>query len=258
MGATMKNWIFGARLNPAARLRLLCFPFAGGGATTYSPWISLLAPEIEVYPVQLPGRENRVKEPPFQRFDELIPALAQALQPYLNVPYAFFGHSMGALVSFELTRYLRQQGTRLPEHLFLSAYRSPETTPDEPLHALPEPALIKKLLELEGTSPELLANDELRQLLLPILRADFAVCESYQYQVQEPLECPITVLGGQQDKRVQRAALETWCKQTSQHFALHLLPGNHLFIRSAQTAVLHIISQTLLEKTAHVSLGANA
>lgn len=257
MSATMKNWIFGARPNPAARLRLFCFPFAGGGASTYCPWISHLAPEIELYPVQFPGRENRVKEPPFRHFDELIPALAQALQPYFSMPYAFFGHSMGALVSFELTRYLRQQGTRLPEHLFLSAYRSPGTTPDEPLHALPEPALIKKVLELEGTSPEILANDELRQLLLPILRADFSVCESYQFRVQEPLDCPITVLGGLQDKRVQQAALESWRAQTSRHFAIHMLPGNHLFIRSAQTAVLQIISQTLQVKTAHTSLGAS-
>lgn len=251
------HWLFGAKSNPAARVRLFCFPFAGGGASTYSPWVNLLAPEIEVYPVQLPGRENRFKEPAVRRFDELIPKVLQALQPYLNVPYAFFGHSMGALVSFELTRQLRQQGERLPEHLFLSAYRSPETTPDEPLHALSEPALIQKLLELEGTSPELLANKELRQLFLPLLRADFAVCESYQFQAQEPLACPITVLGGQQDKRVQRPALDTWRHQTSQHFAIHLLPGNHLFIRSAQAAVLHIIAQTLVPKAAHIPLGTS-
>ncbi|MEO7020522.1 MAG: alpha/beta fold hydrolase [Ktedonobacteraceae bacterium] len=257
-----KNWIFGARPNPAARVRLFCFPFAGGGASTYYPWISLLAPEIDVYPVQFPGRENRVKEPPLRRLDGLIQALAQALQPYFDMPYAFFGHSMGALVSFELTRQLRQQGARLPEHLFLSAYRSPETPSDEPRQALPESALsdsalMKTLLELDGTSPEILANEELRQLLLPILRADFAVCESYQFHAQEPLACPITVLGGQQDKRVQQAKLETWRKQTSQDFATHMLLGNHLFIRPAQAAVLQIISQALVTKTADVPLGAS-
>jgi surfactin synthase thioesterase subunit len=251
------NWIFGAKPNPTADVRLFCLPFAGGGASTYYPWINLLAPKIEVYPVQFPGRENRAKEPAFRHFDQLIQALLQALQPYLNKPYAFFGHSMGALVSFELTRQLRQQGMPLPEHLFLSAYRSPETTLDEPLHALPEAALIAKLLELEGTSPEILANAELRQLFLPLLRADFAVCESYQFQAQEPLACPITVLGGQQDKRVQRPALDMWRRQTNQHFAIHLLPGNHLFIRPAQAAVLQIIAQTLVDKTAHVPLEAS-
>lgn len=248
------KWIFGAKPNPAAEVRLFCLPFAGGGASTYCPWINLLAPKIEVYPVQLPGRENRVKEPALRHFGQLLPVLLQALRPYLDKPYAFFGHSMGALVSFELARQLRQQGLPLPEHLFLSAYRSPETTPDEPLHALPEPTLIAKLLELEGTSPEILANAELRQLLLPLLRADFAVCESYRFQVQEPLACPITVLGGQQDKRVQQPALDMWRRQTNQPFAIHLLPGNHLFIRPAQAAVLQIIAQTLVDKTAHVPL----
>lgn len=257
MAPPTKNWIFGARPNPAARIRLLCFPFAGGGASTYVPWINHLAPHIEVYPVQFPGRENRVKEQPLRRFDELIQTLLQALQPYLDVPYAFFGHSMGALVSFELTRHLRQQGGRLPEHLFLSAYRAPNAPSDAPLHALPEPDLIKVLLELEGTSPEFLANAELRQLLLPLLRADFAVCESYQYQAQEPLACPITVLGGQQDKRVQRPALDMWRQQTDQRFAIHLLPGNHLFIRPAQAAVLQIITQALAPKTAEIPLGAS-
>ena len=251
MNSPTTKWIFGARPNPAARMRLFCFPSAGGGATLYTPWVSQLAPEIEVYPVQLPGRENRMKEPPLQRFDDLIQALAQALQPSLNVPYAFFGHSMGALISFGLTLHLRQQGCRLPEHLFLSAYRAPDTSLDEPLHDLPEPLFTKKLLELEGTSPEILTNDELRRLFLPLLRADFAVCESYQFQAQEPLACPMTVLGGLQDKRVRQSLLELWQRQTSQRFSIHMLPGNHFFIRSAQAAVLQIITQTLATKTAH-------
>jgi medium-chain acyl-[acyl-carrier-protein] hydrolase len=250
MIANTKNWIFGTRPNHNARLRLFCFPFAGGGASLYCPWVSALAPEIEVYPIQFPGRENRLREAPFRQFEALIQALTQMLQPYLDIPYAFFGHSMGALVSFELAHQLRRQGARLPEHLFLSAYRSPDTTPDEPLHALPEPALIKKLLELEGTSQEILAHAELRQILLPLLRADFAVCESYQYIAREPLDRPITVLGGDQDKRVRQEALETWRVQTSAGFTLYMLPGNHLFVRSAQTAVLRIVSQTLLPATA--------
>ena len=124
--STFNSWIFGVRPNTQARLRLFCFPHAGGGASFFRSWIGTLPPDIEVCPVQLPGRENRLKERPFNQYTLLIQALAQALRPYLTVPFAFFGHSMGALVSFGLARQLRQQNEPLPVHLFASAYRAPQ------------------------------------------------------------------------------------------------------------------------------------
>lgn len=239
-------WIFGARPNPQARFRLFCFPYAGGGASIFRSWLNGLPTEVEVLPVQLPGRENRLKEPLFDRFTSLIEALVAALQPYFTVPCAFFGHSMGALVSFELARQLRRQHGLLPVHLFASAYRAPQTPIVGPLlHTLPEPALVKMLLQLNGTKREILENDELRQFLLPILRADFAVCETYQYVHEEPLACPITTFGGLQDTRVNRYELAAWHEQTSSRFTQRMLPGDHFFLQSTRASLLQIIAQEL-------------
>lgn len=243
-GSQADLWIFGRRSVPQAALRLFCFPNAGGGASMYSSWIRGLAPGIEVYPVQLPGRENRLMERPFTQFDELIRALAESLRPYFACPFAFFGHSMGALICFGLTHYLRQQGRPLPEHLFLSAYRAPQIPNEERLHEGSDDELVRKVLELKGTMPGVLENPELRQLLLPILRADFAICETYVHRADEPLSVPMTVFGGQQDNRVSEAGLDAWREQTRADFALHMLPGDHFYWRSNPQPVWQLISQS--------------
>ena len=239
-------WIFGRPpLSSATRYLLFCFPNAGGGASAYSSWARALVPDIAVYPVQLPGRENRVMERRFTRFDELIEALAEALQPHFTLPFAFFGHSMGALICFGLTRYLRRQGRPTPEYLFLSAYRAPHIPNKEQLHQSSDAELIRKVLELNGTQPGVLENPELRQLLLPIFRADFAICETFVYTPEEPLSIPLTVFGGQQDKRVGQSELEAWREHTSREFALHILPGDHFFWRSNPRPVWQSISQSM-------------
>lgn len=240
-----KSWLLATSTNPHARLRLFCFPYAGGGATAYYSWVSALAPEIEVCPVQLPGRENRLGELPFLDFSELIQALSQALLPYLTRPFAFYGHSMGALISYGLAQQLRQRHTLTPEHLFISSYRAPQIPNSETLHLLTDAELASKVLELDGTNPELMRNSELRQLLLPIMRADFSVCESYVHTAGEPLACRLTVFGGLQDKRVSQATLEAWREQTSATFALHMMRGGHFFLRGMQQPLLQIISQEL-------------
>jgi medium-chain acyl-[acyl-carrier-protein] hydrolase len=237
-------WIFGGRSVPSATQRLFCFPNAGGGASAYSPWVKALAPNIEVYPVQLPGRENRLMERRFTCFAELIEALAEALRPHFTLPFAFFGHSMGALISFGLARYLRQEGRPEPEHLFLSAYHAPQIPHKERLHQNSDAELISKVLELNGTQPGVLENPELRQLLLPIFRADFAVCETYVYMPEEPLNIPLTVFGGQQDRRVSQGELEAWREHTYHTFTLHMLPGDHFFWRSNPQPVWQVISQS--------------
>lgn len=250
--ANLNSWIFAARPDPRARLRLFCFPHAGGGASMFRPWLAALQPEIEVCPVQLPGRENRLREPLYQQFSQLVEALTEALHPYFTLPFAFFGHSMGALLSFGLARHLRQKNEALPVHLFLSAYRAPQIPNLEtPLHLLPEAAFIKKLLSFNGTNPEVLANEELRQFLLPIMRADFAVCETFHYTPEEPLACPITVFGGLQDSRVQKEALQAWCEQTSGAFARRMLPGDHFYFQQQQTRLhlLQAIAQDLARHT---------
>lgn len=248
--SSFNSWIFASRPNPQARLRLFCFPHAGGGASFFRPWIGALPTGIEICPIQLPGRENRLKEPPFQQFAPLILTLAQALRPYMTVPYAFFGHSMGALISFGLARQLRRQNDPLPIRLFLSAYRSPQIRNTEPpLHQLPETEFVRKVLSFNGTKREVLENEELRQFLLPTLRADFAVCETFDYTIEEPLACPISVFGGLQDNRVKPHDLAAWQEQTSSHFIQRMLPGDHFFLQTMRLPLLQLLSQDLTYPT---------
>ncbi len=244
--SSFNSWVFASRPNPQARLRLFCFPHAGGGASFFRSWIGILPPDIEVCPVQLPGRENRLKEPPFDQFTPLIHALVEGLSPYLTLPFAFFGHSMGALISFGLARQLRIENLPVPMHLFVSAYRAPQIPNTEPpLHQLPESAFVKKLLGFNGTKQEVMENDELRQFLLPILRADFAVCETYSHTAEEPLTCPITVFGGAQDSRVSHDYLAAWREQTSSYFTLRKLPGDHFYLQNMRSPLLQFVFQDL-------------
>jgi len=244
-------WLFATKPQPRARFRLFCFPYAGGGASIYQVWGTTLTSEIEVCPVQLPGRENRMKERAITDFAELIEVLIEVLQPSFNLPFAFFGHSMGALISFGLTRELRRRGYPLPAHLFASAYRAPQlpNQDEPPLHSLPEGVLVQKLLEMNGTKREILDDPELRSFILPILRADFSVCESYGYTEETPLPCPVTAFGGLQDSRVSRQSLMAWREQTSEQFALRMLPGDHFFLQNMRTPLLQIITQKLNQQS---------
>jgi medium-chain acyl-[acyl-carrier-protein] hydrolase len=239
------SWIFRSKRQPQARIRLFCFASAGGGASSYYPWVNGLAPEIEVCPVQLPGHENRMREPLFKNFDELRETLANVLLPVFDKPFAFFGHSMGALIAFGLTQYLQQQEAPMPARLFLSAYRSPQFSDEEPLSMLSDNQLIQKVQELNGPSLDVWANAELRQMLLPILRADCAICETYVSATSEPLDIPITVFGGLQDKRVMRTLLEPWREQTTRLFELHMLPGDHFFWYHNPGPIWQIIRESI-------------
>jgi medium-chain acyl-[acyl-carrier-protein] hydrolase len=229
--------------NPQAQVRLFCLPYAGGGAWSFRPWANELPVTIEVCAVELPGRGARMQEPPFTRLEDLLRSLLPVLMPYLDKPFALFGHSMGGLISFELARWLRRDYQLSPTHLFISGRRAPQIpNRDRPIHALPEDQLLEKLGELNGTPDHILQNRELMQLVLPTLRADFAVIETYSYFPEAPLTCPITVFGGLQDPTITPDELEVWHEHTSHRFALHLLPGNHFFLHPAQAQLLTLIS----------------
>ncbi|MGH2506509.1 MAG: thioesterase II family protein [Ktedonobacteraceae bacterium] len=239
-------WIICPRPQPQAQLRLFCFPYAGGGASLYRTWHQTLPPTIEICPVQFPGRENRLTEQAFTQVEPLIQDLYNAISPYLDKPFAFFGHSMGALVSFELTRYLRQKAGLSPQHLCVSAHRAPHL-PDRhtPIYQLPYPEFREELRHLNGTPEGVLQNEELMQLLLPTLRADFTLCETYTYDPQEPLACPIAVFGGTEDDKITSAELQAWHDQTQNAFVLHMLPGDHFFIHSTRELLLRTLSKIL-------------
>ena len=242
----MNAWVTCPKPNPQAILRLFCFPYAGSGSGIFRSWLNCLPINVEICPIELPGRGMRLMEPPFTRISPLVEAIALSLLPYLNQPFACFGHSMGALISFELTRLLRDRYDRSPVHLFISGRRAPQIPDlDPPIHALPDPDFIDKLRHLNGTPAAVLENDELMQLLLPTLRADFAVLETYAYVPEPPLECPITTFGGLQDAEVSYKQLEAWRDQTLATFSLQMLPGNHFFIHSAQALLLEALAQAL-------------
>jgi medium-chain acyl-[acyl-carrier-protein] hydrolase len=245
--ATSDSWVTCPRPNPNARTRLFCFPYAGSGASIYRTWPALVSPDVEVCPIQLPGRENRLKEPPFTWLAPLIQKLGQALAGYLDRPYAFFGHSMGVLVSFELARYLRRQGQNLPIHLFVLAHHAPQVPyPAPPISQLPTALLTEQLRLLEGTPEEVLQSDEIMRVMLPVLRSDFALCEMYTYHDEEPFDCSISVFGGSDDPRVRYADLVAWQQQTTGSCALRMFPGGHFFWQNAREPLVRSIDEQLL------------
>jgi medium-chain acyl-[acyl-carrier-protein] hydrolase len=238
-------WLVRYRPDARAGLRLICLPYAGGSAVVFRPWAEPLAPLAEVCAVQLPGRGSRLTEPPLRELPEIVEALADALRPCWQRPFAFFGHSMGALIAFELARRLRREGAPPPQILFVSGRRAPQTPGTEsPTYELPDPEFIEHLRGLNGTPAELLANPELMQLMLPVLRADFAVCQTYAYRDEPPLECPISVFGGLSDS-ADRDQLEGWRTQTRAAFSLHMLPGDHFFLHSSRRLLLRTIAARL-------------
>jgi medium-chain acyl-[acyl-carrier-protein] hydrolase len=239
-------WIAFRKPNPQARLRLFCFPYAGTGASVFRTWSHGLPADVEVCPVQLPGRGTRLIETPFTQLAPLAQALAQALVPLLDKPFAFFGHSLGALVGFELARQLRRQSGVQPVLLFISADRAPQILHlDRPIHALPEGELLAELRRLNGIPGKVSEDAELMQIMLPVLRADLAVYETYVYSTEPPLNCPISAFGGLQDHRVSRGDLEAWRDQTSVSFSLRMFPGDHFFWHTTQPLLLQVLSQEL-------------
>lgn len=251
---TRSPWIRQSNLKPEARLRLFCFPHSGGGASLYYRWNEGIDQTIDVCPVQLPGRENRRDEPPVTLFDPLIASLTDALAPFMDVPFALFGHSLGALLCFGLARSLRRQGKAGPCALFVSGRRAPQIPrEDRPVSSLTDDEFIEKIRRFHGTNEDILQNSELMELFLPLLRADFSVYESFAYTLEPPFHCPISAFGGRDDHEVPVASLIAWKDHTVSTFGLHQFPGGHFFLRDAQEQVLQIIIDELapfLESTA--------
>jgi medium-chain acyl-[acyl-carrier-protein] hydrolase len=246
--SSVERWLAYREVNPRARLRLFCFPYAGGGASAYRGWAAALPPDLEVCPVQLPGRESRLREPSFDRSGPLIEALADALAAHLDMPFVFFGHSMGALLSFELARELRRRKGPLPLHLFVSGRRAPQVPArEEPIHDLPEPEFLAELRQLNGTPEEVLQHTELMRLLIPVLRADFAVNETYVFHPGEPLDLGISAFGGLGDEEVTREDLVGWSEHARGIFRLRMLPGDHFFLHSARDLVTESVARDLAE-----------
>lgn len=246
MSAQTNKWLDCSRLKSHAKARLFCFPYAGGAASIYRNWSQRLPMSIEVCPVQIPGRGNRLSEAPYSNLFTLVEALGEVLLPYLDRPFAFFGHSMGALIGFELAHLLRDANKPEPTQLFVSGRCAPQAgKKDDPTYKLPEAEFIEELRRLKGTPAEALEQPELMQMMLPILRADFEICQTYEYSHETPLTCPIKAYGGLQDDEVSREDLEAWSRHTTASTRLRMFPGDHFFLHSSEQALLQTLARDL-------------
>ncbi len=241
-----RRWLPGQELMSPAKYRLFCLPYAGGAAAIYRSWRRAAPGHIQVCALELPGRGSRSRETPYSSLEPLVKELAVSLGGALDQPFALFGHSMGALIAFELARALREQGAPQPAHLFVSAAASPDTAQDgPPVHNRTDAQIMRKLRELNGTPEELLADEELMTLMMPVIRADFALLETYGYREEPPLDVPLTVFGGRSDPAVPPGALAGWRRQSAVGSRLRFFPGDHFFLHSAAAGVLGEIAHAL-------------
>lgn len=243
--AAAKAWFPYWKPRLEARLRLFCLPFAGGAASAFQRWADF-GPSVEVLAVQYPGREGRFAEPSCRSVSALVEALGPVMLPLLDRPFAFFGYSLGTLVSLELARWLRRSGAPAPRGLMLAAGSPPGQRRKRDSHLLSDSAFIQMLREYGGTPEEVLAHQELLELLLPKLRADFEMVETYTAVEEPPLSVPIFALGGQEDADPSPQALEGWRSFTTQDFTLQIFPGGHFFFRSAGEPLKETLERTLL------------
>jgi len=241
-------WFQHGRANGQVDLKMFCFPYAGGSALVFRQWADLLPPTVQVISVELPGRGTRLRESFFLSLPPLVSALEEVILPLLDKPFVFFGHSMGAVIAFELTRALRRRYGREPQALFVSGRSAPQIPDPDPLsYNLPHDEFIEELFRLDGTPKEVLQNAELMELMIPLLRADFQLVQTYEYLADTPLRCPIVVYGGLEDHEITREMLLSWKDQTSSGFTLHMLPGDHFFIRSSGAQLLNLLASELRE-----------
>jgi medium-chain acyl-[acyl-carrier-protein] hydrolase len=226
--------------------RLFCFPHAGAGASYFAPWAGMLAGDVELIAIQLPGREDRWNEPAFTQVAPLVRNLVLALRPYLHGSYSFFGHSGGALLAYELAHAVRENRRSEPRHLFLSG----QAAPDAPvgvarLHDLPELQFRAAIQALGGLTSAVSENEDLMEIILPAVRADFTMWETYTFPSRPALSVPITALGGRRDDRTPPAGVTAWGAHTTGEFRSLLLEGDHFYLNGPNQELLSTVGNTI-------------
>ncbi|MET8118318.1 alpha/beta fold hydrolase [Micromonospora sp. NPDC005189] len=238
-------WLSCAEPRPAARLRLVCLPYAGAGAAAYRPWSALLGDDVEVWTAQLPGRERRLADPPLSTMAELAPPLVDAIAERVQAPYAIFGHSMGALIGYEVAARLLARGGPAPHRLVVSAARPPHR--DSPIgtaHRLDDTALTQWLRDLGGITDEVLADVGLLELILPTVRADLAVVASYRPTTVTPLPLPVDAVAAADDPLISPDEMAGWAACTAAGFSLTVVPGGHLYLHDSPPPLARLLSGT--------------
>lgn len=242
-----ESWIIPFQPLTSPSLRLFCFANAGGSPAQFRSWQNLLPKGIEVCPVQLPGQGSRFREQPPVELTSLAKSLVEVFTPYFDVPVAFWGYSMGAVVAYELTQTLKQLGCPGPRHLFVAARRPPHIPPTEsPIHMLPEQDFISEIQRrYNGIPAAVLQEPELMALFVPVLRANFEMIETHSDEGTEQLDCPITAFGGSSDPTVNTSAIMAWGELSRGVFQHFIFPGDHFFVQHHQPAILQILSRNL-------------
>ena len=249
-GNIIKNqskWFVNYTNNNYAVTRLFCFPPAGGSASYFRTWKNKLTTKSNLFAIQLPGREKRTSESFFMNIEEIVDSIHKDILIYLDKPYVFFGHSLGALISFEVVRRLAYNKLPQPKFLILSGRAAPHLKLEniDKISCLKDESFINKIDSFGGIPQELKANKDFLELILPRLRADFRIAETYNYQNALPIESDIIRLCGEQDKYVVKSNIDEWGKHTTGKLFKYMFPGGHFFINSFSSDIVNIVNEAL-------------
>ena len=235
-----KRWLV-RQVGASRRQRLYCFAYAGGAAGVYGKWQTYFPSDVEVCAIQLPGRGTRLGEAPLRSLSAIIQKVADLIAHEAVMPFSLFGHSLGALLAFEVTQRLRAIGKRMPQRLFVSGCEAAHLFKrKKAFHLLPDDALIEQLRTYNGTPAEVLENRELMELILPMVRADFELVDQYSgyYRAAPPITLPIIALTGRQDPYCEPHRTTCWLDHSTVGGRVHQFDGDHFFIDSSRDAVL--------------------
>jgi len=239
-----QSWYLEYKRNPNATIRLFCFHHSGGGASAYYPWVEHLSPNIEMVAIQLPGRENRFTESLTNNLKDITAQLREGFYSYKDKPFFVFGHSLGALISFEFIKTIFQRYSVYPRHMIVSATKAPHLPfRMKHLSKLDDNTLKEELKVYNGINEHILHNDELLELFLPIIKSDFSIYESHCFSESKPLPCDILALSGTHDQTVTEEEIFGWSAYTLGKFERLSFPGGHFFIKDYQKNVLELINQ---------------
>lgn len=243
-------WI--RRLRPrsaaAASRRLVCFPHAGGSASYFAPLAQALPDAVDLVALQYPARQERLSEPGIASIDELVAAILPQLDGWLDQPFALFGHSMGAIVAYEVARILEHQRGTVPLALVVSGRRAPSTWRDEHVHRGGDRALVREVVRLGGTPSQLLDDEDVHQMMLPALRSDYRAIETYEWQPGPPLSCPIWAVLGETDPLTTQVEAQRWAAQTTAHFELRTFRGGHFYLVAHLPELAELLVRSLADR----------
>jgi len=240
-----ENWLYIPEPRPEARLRLICFPYAGANASIFKMWPKYFSEDIEVIAVRLPGKDLRLREKPLCSMDQIMTELVPQLEVLLDKPIALFGHSMGAALAYELAKKLMTKDT-VPQHVFVSACRGPMIPRrKKSIHDMSDNDFRNELGRMGGTPPVILNDDDLYNLMAPGLRADFEVIEAWGYDEVALLNVPITSFYSENDQEAFPEEVEGWSQVSSATYTEHEMSGDHFFIHSSEARLLHAIAKTI-------------